>query len=126
MSADAVDAYVAAAPVPSRDRLTALVSLIRAELPDAEECIRYGMPTWRTTENLVHVAGYARHVGLYPGPAAVVAFAERLEGLPWSKGAIQLPHDRPLPLALVRDVVRHRLASASSRPGRAAAGSSGA
>jgi uncharacterized protein YdhG (YjbR/CyaY superfamily) len=130
MSVGAVDAYVAAAPAPSRVRLAELVELIRAELGDAEECLRYAMPTWRTTENLVQLAGYAGHVGLYPGPEAIQAFTERLAGFETSKGAIRLPLDRPLPVELVRDIVRQRVAAAAQRaashPGRATARSSGA
>jgi uncharacterized protein YdhG (YjbR/CyaY superfamily) len=130
MASGAVDSYVAAAPAPARVRLAELVALIRAELPDAEECLRYAMPTWRTTENLVHVAGYAGHVGIYPGPEVIRAFAERLTGFETSKGTIRLPLDRPLPFELVRDIVRERVVAAAqraaSRPGRAATRSSGA
>ena len=104
-----VEAYFAAAPEASRARLLELAKLIRAELPDATERIAYAIPTWHLVENVVHIAGYERHVGMYPGAAAMVAFAEEFAGYTTSKGAVQFPHDRALPLDLVRRVVRWRL-----------------
>jgi uncharacterized protein YdhG (YjbR/CyaY superfamily) len=106
----AVDAYVRALAEPARARVAELCALVREEAPAATERIAYGMPTWHLRENLVHVAGFGGHVGVYPGPAAIVAFTDALAGFPTSKGAIRLPHDRPLPLALVRELVRWRLA----------------
>jgi uncharacterized protein YdhG (YjbR/CyaY superfamily) len=73
------------------------------------------MPTWHQGENLIHIAGYARHVGVYPGPDAIVQFAAEIEGLPTSKGAIQLRHDQPLPLDLVARITRWRVAQATAR-----------
>jgi uncharacterized protein YdhG (YjbR/CyaY superfamily) len=107
-----IDAYVAALPEPARARVAQLCALVREEAPEATERIAYGMPTWRLRENLVHVAGYAGHVGVYPGPAAIEAFADALAGYPSSKGAIRLPHELPLPVELVRALVRWRLARA--------------
>lgn len=104
-----VEAYLASAPEPSRARLHEIVALFRAELPEATERISYGVPTWHLVENVVHVAGYERHVGLYPGSGALVAFAEDLASYATSKGTVQFPHDRALPLDLIRKVVRWRL-----------------
>jgi uncharacterized protein YdhG (YjbR/CyaY superfamily) len=116
-----IDAYIEAAPAVSRERLRILRALIREEAPGAVERIAYAMPTWRQGENLVHLAGYTQHVGLYPGPEAIVAFADALEGLPSSKGAIQLRHDRGLPLELVRQIVRWRVARAGEKAATKAA-----
>lgn len=110
-----IDAYLAAANEPSRGRIHALRQLIRQEAPDAIERMAYGMPTWHQGENLVHVAAFAHHVGLYPGVEAIVAFAQDLREFPTSKGAIQLPHDRDLPVELVRRIVRYRVAQAQAR-----------
>ena len=104
-----VEAYLASAPEPARERLRELAALIRAELPDATERIAYAIPTWHLVENVVHIAGYERHVGVYPGAAAMVAFAEEFAGYTTSKGAVQFPHERALPLELVRKVVQWRL-----------------
>lgn len=110
-----IDAYLSAAVEPARSRLVTLRDLIAAEAPEATETMSYAMPTWHQGENLVHIAGFARHVGLYPGPEAIEAFATELTGFPTSKGAIQLPHAQPLPLDLVRRIVRWRVERARER-----------
>ena len=56
--------------------------------------------------NLIHFAAASKHIGLYPGPDAIVAFAERLKGYKTSKGTVQIPVDRPLPLGLIADLAR--------------------
>jgi uncharacterized protein YdhG (YjbR/CyaY superfamily) len=108
-SDDAVVAYIDATAEPARTRLRTLRALVREEAPNAVERMAYGLPTWYQEKNLLHLGAFARHIGLYPGPAAIEAFAEELTSLRTSKGAIQLPHDRDLPLDLVRRIVRWRL-----------------
>jgi len=114
---DAVVGYIEAAAEPARTRLRALRALVREEAPDAVERMAYGLPTWHQGENLLHLGAFARHVGLYPGPAAIEAFKGELESFSSSKGAIHLPHDRELPVDLIRRLVRWRLARvAEQRP----------
>jgi uncharacterized protein YdhG (YjbR/CyaY superfamily) len=110
-----VAAYMDAAPPEVAERLRTLANLIRAAAPDAEERIAYGLPTWRDGENLVHLGAFKHHIGLYPGPEAIEAFAAALDGLRTSKGAIQLPHVRPLPLELVEAIVRWRVDAAKAK-----------
>lgn len=110
-----LDAYLAGVPEPARSRLATLCAVVREEAPEAAERMTYGMPTWHQGENLVHLAGYARHVGLYPGPAAIVAFAEELRAFKTSKGAVQIPHDATLPTELVRRITRWRVERARER-----------
>ncbi len=107
----AVAAYIDAAPEPAGSRLRALAEVVRAEAPDAIERIAYGLATWYQRENLIHLGAFAHHVGIYPGPAAIVEFAEDLAAFKTSKGAIQVPHDVPLPTELVRRLTRWRLES---------------
>ncbi len=114
----AVDAYLAQYEGPVRARLDALRALVRAEAPDAVERMAYGLPTWWQGENLVHVGAFAKHVGLYPGARAIEVFADALADFKTSKGAIQLPHERPLPIERVRDIVRWRVAQAASAAGQ--------
>lgn len=116
-----IDAYIAAADEPARTRLATLRRTIAAEAPDATERISYGMPTWHQGENLVHIGVAAKHIGLYPGPAAIEAFAAELADYPTSKGAIRLPDDRPLPLELVRRITRWRVEQAVARAAEKAA-----
>ena len=79
---------------------------IRTALPDAEEKISWSMPTYWKKRNLIQFAAFKKHIGLYPGPEAVEAFADKLREYKTSKGAIQLPSDRPLPLALIEEIAK--------------------
>jgi uncharacterized protein YdhG (YjbR/CyaY superfamily) len=108
----AVDAYIAAQPPVVRARLATLRALIHEAHPGITERIAYQMPTFCLHGNLVHIAAFAHHIGLYPLPQGVEEFTRRLDALklPYSKGAIQLPLDRDLPLDLVRDIVAFRVA----------------
>ncbi|MFM2152752.1 MAG: hypothetical protein RL199_1187 [Pseudomonadota bacterium] len=113
--AKAVAAYIEAAPEPARTRLRALAAAVREEVPDAIERIAYGLATWHQGENLIHLGAFTHHVGVYPGPAAILAFADDLAGFKSSKGAIQVPHDAPLPTDLVRRLTRWRVDQATSK-----------
>lgn len=120
MQSAEVDAYIAAAAPALRPRLEALRAALRAAAPAAIERMSYGMPTLHQGENLVHFAAFAQHIGLYPGPAAIEHFAPALAGLRTSKGAIQLPHEAPLPLALCAEITAWRVAEVEAAPPRPA------
>ena len=111
--------YLRQFPPDGRKRLEELRSVIRASAPGAREKISYGIPTFDLEGNLVHFAGYAGHVGFYPGAAGIAEFREELAGYRTSKGTVQLPLDRKLPVALIRRIVKFRvrqnLARAASR-----------
>ena len=68
---------------------------IKSAIPDAVEKISWSMPTYWKKHNLIQFAAFKKHIGLYPGPEAVNIFAERLKEYKTSKGAIQLPYDKP-------------------------------
>ena len=87
-----------------RPRLQAIYHTIRTAIPEAEERLSWGMPTFWKGRNIIHFAPAKKHIGLYPGPEAVAAFAERLTGYRTAKGTIQLPHGRELPLALIAEI----------------------
>ena len=81
---------------------------IRNEVPEAEECIKYVMPTFVfQNHNLIHFAAFTHHIGLYPGPEAVSFFEKELEKFKTSKGAIQIPMDQDIPLDLITKIVQH-------------------
>ena len=103
---DTVDAYIAAQAEAARPKLNELRALLRAALPDAEECISWSMPTYRKGRNLIHFAASKKHIGLYPGDAATAAFAEDLAGLSVSKGTVRLPYDRDLPAELIEKIAK--------------------
>lgn len=96
--------YIARQPAEVRPYLVRLHETIRRALPEATEKISWSMPTYWKKHNLIQFAAFKKHIGLYPGPAAVEAFAARLQEYPTSKGTIQLPYDRPLPLDLIADI----------------------
>lgn len=111
-SAD-VDAYIATFPEAVAKRLSAMRAAIAAEAPLATERMSYGIPTFHLNGNLVHFAGFAQHVGFYPGPTGITAFAAALKRYKRGKGSVQFPHDEPLPLDLVSEIVRFRVAENS-------------
>jgi len=105
-----IDVYIAQFPAPVAKRLDAMRATIREHAPDAEERISYRIPTFYQGGNLVHFAGFANHVGFYPGPTGIAAFAKELSRFNGAKGSVQFPHDEPLPLDLVAKIVRFRVA----------------
>lgn len=89
-----------------RPRLYAVYETIRAAIPDAEERISWGMPTFWKGRNIIHFAAAKRHIGLYPGAEAIETFSDRLADFPTSKGAVRLKNDQELPLAFVAEIAR--------------------
>ena len=87
-----------------RPRLWAIYDTIRTVLPDAEERISWGMPTFWKGRNIIHFAPAKNHIGIYPGPEAIEAFADRLSEFKTSKGAVQLPNNKDLPLELIAEM----------------------
>lgn len=104
MAPQTIEAYIAQQPEETRDYLQQINETIRSALPDAVQKISWSMPTYWKKRNLIQFAASKRHVGLYPGPEAVEAFAERLKGYETSKGTIRFPYDRPLPLDVISEI----------------------
>ena len=91
------------APETIDEYINAQDNSIRDELSNATEKISWSMPTYWQGHNIIHFAAAKKHIGLYPGPAAVEQFAERLEeaGCKYSKGSIQIPYSDELPINLI-------------------------
>lgn len=101
-------------PEEVRQRLQAMRLAIQAAAPEATEAISYAIPTFKVKgKNLVHFAGYARHVGFYPGARALEAFLPDLAEYKTSKGTVQFPNNRKLPLDLVKRMVEFCLTARS-------------
>ena len=107
--AGSVDAYVAGFPADTQRVLNELRAVIREAAPGAEETINYGVPTYVLHGNLVHFAGYRNHIGFYPTPSALKAFAKDLAAFKTAKGSIQFPLEKPLPLPLIRRIAAFRI-----------------
>lgn len=84
-------------------------AVIRDAAPEAVEKIAWQMPTFWQKENLIHFAAHKNHLGLYPGGEATTFFADKLTEYKTSKGAIQFPWNKPIPYALIAEIVRWRL-----------------
>ena len=104
-----IDEYIAGFPKNVRDILEELRRVIRKEAPQAEEAIRYGIPTFRLHGNLVHFAAFTHHIGFYPTPSAISAFSRELSAYEQAKGTVRFPIDKPLPYDLVRKIVKYRV-----------------
>ena len=104
-----IDDYITEFADPVQKLLRQMHSVIKEEAPEATEAISYAMPTFKLNGNLVHFAGYKSHIGLYPAPSGILAFEKELTGFKTSKGAIQFPLDNPLPVELIRKIVRFRV-----------------
>lgn len=104
-----IDEYLADCEPGIREKLEQIRQTIRKEVPAAEEKISYMMPTFFHNGVLVHFAAFAKHIGFFPGASGVEVFRDRLGGYETSKGTIRIPLDKPLPLGLIRDIVRFRV-----------------
>lgn len=106
-----IDEYILQFEEPIQALLNQIRAFIREAAPQATEVISYGMPAFRQKGVLVYFAAAKKHVGFYPTGSGVAAFAEELEelGYRFSKGAIQLPMDKPLPKELIQRIVRFRM-----------------
>ena len=108
----AVEAYLAKVPEPARGTLEKTRAIIRAAAPkEATEGISYGMPAFRYGKPLAGYAAFKNHCSLFPMSAAVIAaMKDELRDYVTSKGTLQFSVQRPMPAALVRKIVRARLA----------------
>ena len=82
---------------------------VKDAAPEAEEVISYGMPAYKINRVFVYFALYAKHIGFYPTGEGIEAFKEQLTAYKSSKGAVQFPLDKPLPEALIREMVRYKM-----------------
>jgi uncharacterized protein YdhG (YjbR/CyaY superfamily) len=101
-----IDEYIAAQPESVQPLLNKVRDTIRAVLPEAQECISWSMPTYWNKHNIIHFAAFKKHIGLYPGAKAIETFSEHLKEYKSSKGAVQFPYDKPLPLPLISEIAR--------------------
>jgi uncharacterized protein YdhG (YjbR/CyaY superfamily) len=104
-----IDEYISKFPKDVRDVLEELRLAIKKTAPKAKETIRYGIPTFTLNGNLVHFAAFKNHIGFYPTPSAIEAFKKELSPFKQSKGTVQFPLDKPIPLELVKRIVEFRV-----------------
>lgn len=106
-----VDQYIAAAPASARSALLEIREAIRSVVPpEATEIISYKIPALKHKRVLVWYAAFADHYSLFPTAAIVEEFKNDLEGYSTSKGTVHFPADKPLPITLIKKMVKARLA----------------
>lgn len=103
--------YLAAAPKPARSALRKMRAAIRSAAPrEAAETISYRIPAFQYKGILVWFAAFSSHCSLFPTAAVIAEFKDDLKGYSTSKGTIHFPLDRPLPIALIKKIVKVRVA----------------
>src|SRR5687767_13227257 len=90
-------------------KLIRMRAIIRKAAPKSTEVISYGMPAFKQNSVLVFFAAAKEHLGCYPTGSPVGVFKDELKNYKTSKGAIQFPYDKPLPVALITKIVKYRI-----------------
>ncbi|HEV2348321.1 MAG TPA: DUF1801 domain-containing protein [Terriglobia bacterium] len=106
---ESISEYINAAPKDARKKLREMLACIRQAAPGAKEGLKWGMPAFSQGRILVTFAAFKNHIGFYPTPSAVKAFAKKLSKFATADASIQFPLDQPLPLPLLRKITAFRV-----------------
>lgn len=104
-----IEEYIDASPPGVQEKLWQMHNCIREAAPDAVQSLKWGMPAYSLKKILVTFAVFKHHIGFYPMPSAVKAFATDLKKYNTARGSIQFPLEKKLPLTLIRKIVRFRI-----------------
>jgi uncharacterized protein YdhG (YjbR/CyaY superfamily) len=104
-----IEGYIKAAPVETQEKLHRLHACILAAAPGANQSLKWSMPAYSYQKILVTFAVFKHHIGLYPMPSAVKAFAKDLAKYKTAEGSVQFPLDKALPLSLITRIVKFRV-----------------
>jgi len=105
-----IDEYIASFPQEVQEKLRGIRTTIRSAAPDAEEAIRYGIPTFRQNDsNLVHFAAFRDHLSFFPTASGVEHFRKELSSYRLGRGTIQFPLNEPVPYDLMERITRFRV-----------------
>ena len=97
-------------PLDVQTILKEIWAIIKKGAPEAEETIAYGIPTFKLNgKNLVHFSAFKKHIGFYPTPSGIGAFAKELLEYKGAKGSVQFPLEKPIPYDLIRKIVEFRI-----------------
>lgn len=105
-----VDEYMAALPDDVRATLEKIRKAIKVAAPMATEGISYQMPMYKQNGMLIGFAAFNNHCSIFPGPGAIERHQRELNGYETSKGTVRFPIGKPLPSALVKTIVKERIA----------------
>jgi uncharacterized protein YdhG (YjbR/CyaY superfamily) len=113
---ETVDEYLAGIPEPARATLNKMRAAIRATVPsEATETISYRIPAFKHGRVLVWFAAFSNHCSLFPTASVIKAFKTELKGFSTSKGTIHFPLNKPLPTALIKQLVKARVAQVENK-----------
>src|SRR5690554_3827677 len=105
-----IDKYIEQFPDDVQDILRKIRDVIKANAPEAEELITYGMPSYKTHKKpLVYFAAFKNHIGFYATPTGHSEFKEELSQYKQGKGSVQFPLDKPIPYDLIEKIVKFRV-----------------
>ena len=104
-----IDEYISGFPEVTRNILEQIRSTIKKAAPEAEETIKYSMPTFTLKGNLVYFAAFKNHIGLYPAPTGDDEISNELSLYKAAKGTLRFPLDKPIPYDLIGRVVKLRV-----------------
>lgn len=110
-----IDEYIAGFPPEIQKILQKIRITIRKAAPAAQETIKYQMPTFTLNGNLVHFAVCKKHIGFYPAPRNDKEFSDELAAYKGTRSSLSLPFDQPIPLDLIRRIVKFRVKNALKR-----------
>ena len=104
-----IDEYIAGFSHDVQEILEKIRLTIRRAAPDAEETIKYQMPTFTLKGNLVHFGAFKEHIGFYPTPTGTEKFRDELAVYAGAKGSVRFPLDKPIPFDLISRIVKFRV-----------------
>jgi uncharacterized protein YdhG (YjbR/CyaY superfamily) len=104
-----IEEYIESAPVESQEKLRQMHQCVRESAGGATESLKWGMPAYSYQKILVTYAAFKHHIGFYPMPSAIKAFAKDLKNYKTAEGSVQFPLDRKLPIALIKKIVKFRV-----------------
>lgn len=110
-SPSTVEEYIAGFPAEVQDIMRRVRASIHSVAPDVNEKISWAMPTFYIGRNRVHFAGHKKHLGFYPGVEPIEEFAEELKAYVTSKGGIQFPYSKPVPVELIAKIAKKVLSA---------------
>jgi len=110
-----IDEYISGFSPEIQKILQQIRATIKKAAPQATETISYSMPAFKWNEVLVFFAAHAQHIGFYPTPSGMDAFKKELSVYKGAKGSVQFPLDQPMPLKLIAEIVKFRVAESREK-----------
>lgn len=108
-SINTIDEYIMQFTPEVQEKLRMMRKIVKEAAPEAKEKMSWKMPTFDLYGNLVHFAAHKKHIGFYPGVNGIEELKLRSSQYQCSKGAVQFPYEKPLPLELISEIVRFRV-----------------